>query len=132
MKQGYILGPTLFEIFFSLLLSDNFGSSSEIACLHTTIDGKLFNLALLVQNQDIRSSLMVLISHTDDDIQRLTDQLSQACTGFAPTKKATISLKKTNVMSQDISEAPAIFNTVEVVEEFAYQGQPSPTTCPST
>ena len=47
VKQGCVLAPTLFGIFFSLFLSYAFDSSSEGIYLHTRSDGKLFNLARL-------------------------------------------------------------------------------------
>ena len=56
-----------------------------------------------------------LVSHTEEGLQRLIDQLAQACTEF--------DLKNTNVMSQEISEAPAIHiigHTLEVVQRFTY------------
>ena len=47
VKQGCVLAPTLFGIFFSILLSYAFDSSSDGIYLHTRSDGKLFNLARL-------------------------------------------------------------------------------------
>ncbi|XP_029911832.1 uncharacterized protein LOC115362151 [Myripristis murdjan] len=45
VKQGCVLAPTLFGIFFSVLLSAAFGSYPEGVYLHTRADGKLYNLA---------------------------------------------------------------------------------------
>ena len=62
-----------------------------------------------------------LISYTEEGLQRRIVQLAQACTEFA----LIISLKKTNVMGQEVSEAPAISiddYTLEVVQEFTYLG----------
>ena len=47
VKQGCVLAPTLFGIFFSLLLSHAFRSSSDGVYLHTRTDGKLFSIARL-------------------------------------------------------------------------------------
>ena len=47
VKQGCILPPTLFRIFFSLLLSHTFKQSNDGVYLHTRSDGKLYNLASL-------------------------------------------------------------------------------------
>ena len=47
VKQGYVLGPTFFGIFFSLLLSYAFSQSEDGDYLHTRSDGGLFNLARL-------------------------------------------------------------------------------------
>ena len=45
--QGRVIAPTLFGIFSSLLLSNPFDSSTDGVYLHTSIEGKLVNLARL-------------------------------------------------------------------------------------
>ena len=47
VKQGCVLAPTPFGIFFSLMLTYAFGTASDGICLHTRHDGKLFNLKRL-------------------------------------------------------------------------------------
>ncbi|MCJ8749798.1 hypothetical protein PDJAM_G00180330 [Pangasius djambal] len=47
VKQGCVLTPTLFGIFFSLLLRYAFSESGDGIFLHTRCDGNLFNLARL-------------------------------------------------------------------------------------
>ena len=47
VMQGCVLAPTLFGIFFSLLLSHAFSQSEDGIYLHTSTDGNLFNLARL-------------------------------------------------------------------------------------
>ncbi|XP_071810751.1 uncharacterized protein [Apostichopus japonicus] len=47
VKQGCVLAPTLFGIFFSLLLSHAFQTSTDGIYIHTRRDGKLLNLARL-------------------------------------------------------------------------------------
>ena len=47
VKQGCVLAPTLFEIFFSLMLTYAFGGVSDGIYLHTRHDGKIFNLKRL-------------------------------------------------------------------------------------
>ena len=62
-----------------------------------------------------------LASHTQEGLQRLVNCLAHACREFG----LIISLKKTNVMGQDVSEAPSISigdYTLEVVEDFTYLG----------
>ena len=62
-----------------------------------------------------------LASHTQEGLQRLVNCLAHACREFG----LIISLKKTNVMGQDVSEAPSISIgdfTLEVVEDFTYLG----------
>ena len=80
VKQGCVLAPTLFSIFFSMTLSYAFNTSTEGVCLHTRADGKLFNLARLraktkVRHVVIREMLFaddaVLVTHTIADLQQL-------------------------------------------------------------
>ena len=47
VKQCCVLTPTLFGIFFSLMLTYAFGTASDGIYLHTRHDGKLFNLKWL-------------------------------------------------------------------------------------
>ena len=47
VKQGCVLAPTLFGIFFALVLKHAFGSATEAIYLPTRSDGGLFNLARL-------------------------------------------------------------------------------------
>ena len=61
----------------------------------------------------------VLTSHTEDALQRLIRSFASACREFG----LTISLKKTNIMGQDVSSAPNISvgdYALEVVDEFVY------------
>ena len=47
MKQGCVLAPTLFGIFFATLLKHDFGKSTEGIYLQTRSDGSLFKLSRL-------------------------------------------------------------------------------------
>ncbi|KAL6458375.1 hypothetical protein MHYP_G00336050 [Metynnis hypsauchen] len=82
VKQGCILAPTLFNI-FSLLLKHAFGNSTEGVYMHTRSDGRLFNTTRLSPQKP---------------------RFSQACKDFG----LTISLKKTNVLGQDVDTPPVI------------------------
>ena len=60
-------------------------------------------------------------SHTEQELQRLIGRFSQACKDFG----MIISLKKTNVLSQDVDTPPAIYiddHQLEVVHQFTYLG----------
>ena len=130
VKQGCVLAPTLFGIFFSLLLKVAFGQSTEGVHLHTRSDGKLFNLARLRAKTKVRTVLIremlfaddaALSSHTEEVLQGLMDRFSHACKEFG----LTISIKKTKVMGQDVSVPPAISidnELLEVTDHFTYLG----------
>ena len=100
VKQGCVLAPTLFGIFFSLLLSHAFSVNEDRVYLHTRSNGRLFNLARLcaktkVRHVTIREALFAddaaLATHTQEALQRLLDRFSHACKEFG----LTLSIKKT-------------------------------------
>ena len=91
VKQGCVFAPTLFSIFFSMMLSYAFNTSTEGVFLHTRADGKLFNLARLraktkVRHVVIREMLFTddaaLVTHTMEYLQQLIDRLSHAFKEF--------------------------------------------------
>ena len=130
VKQGCVLAPTLFGILFSLLLRYAFRDCEDGIYLHTRSNGNLFNLARLRAKKMVRSVLIremlfaddaALVAHTEEALQRLITRFAVACKEFG----LTISLKKTNIMGQDVTEVPQIRigdHTLEVVETFTYLG----------
>ena len=58
VKQGCVLAPTLFKIFFDLLLRHAFGTASEGICLRTRSDSRLFNLGRLRAKTKVREALI--------------------------------------------------------------------------
>lgn len=99
VKQGCILAPTLFGIFFSMLLHYAFADCLEGVYIRTRSDGKLFNIARLRAKTKtlkvlIRELLFAddaaLASHSEAGLQRLVDKLSRACKEFG----LTISLRR--------------------------------------
>jgi len=130
VKQGCVLAPTLYGIFFSLLLSYAFRDSQDGIFLHTRSNGSLFNLSRLKAKTKIRRILVremlfaddeALCAHSEEALQRLITCFAEACTEFG----LTISIKKTNTMCQDINTTPTITigeHTLEVVEKFTYLG----------
>ena len=62
-----------------------------------------------------------LTAHTEGALQRLISSFANACSEFG----LTISLKKTNILGQDVSSICSISigdYTLEVVEDFIYPG----------
>ena len=122
--------PTLFSIFFSLLLSFAFSQSEYSLYLHTRSDRNLFNLAHLRAKTKVRKVLIremrfvddaALIAQTEDALQQLTNCFALACSEFG----LTISAKKTKILGQDVSSIPSISNgvyTLGVVEDFTNLG----------
>ena len=130
VKQGCVLAPTLFSIFFSLLLNHAFKHSTEGVYLHTRSDGKLFNLARLKAKTKVRTVLIrellfaddaALVTHKEEELQQLINQLSHACNEFG----LSISINKTQVMGQGVLSPPSITignQVLGVADHFTYLG----------
>ena len=98
---------------FSLLLNDAFKHSTEGIHLHTRSDGNLFNLERLRAKTKVRTVLIRELHFADDvaltilkeeEIQQLISQFSHTCKEFG----LTISIRKTEVMGQDVSSPGSI------------------------
>ena len=125
-----VLAPTLFGIFFALLLKQAFGDATEGIYLRTRSDGKLFNLSRLrakykVQMKCLRDFLFAddaaITAHSAEDLQHLMNRFSNACQDFG----LTISLKKTQVMAQEENSPlnmTILEHELEVVNDFVYLG----------
>ena len=125
-----MLAPTLFNIFFSVLLKHAFKSTEEGILLRTRSDGKRFNPARLraktrVRKVTLRDVLFAddaaLVAHSAEKLQSLLNQFSNACEAF----RLTISLKKTKVMCQGNEDTPALTikdYSLDAVSQFTYLG----------
>ena len=128
VKQGCVLTPTLFGIFFVLLLKNAFKSSTDGVYLHSRSDGCLFNISRLhaktkTRTVTIRDLLsaddVAMVSHQQDGLQRLMDKISDACDLFS----LTISQKK--FMGQATPAPPCITvsnEELEIAHQFQYLG----------
>ena len=117
VKQGCVLAPTLFGIFFALLLKHGFGSATVGIYLHTRSDG---SREVLIRDMLFADDAAVA-THMEQELQTLMDSFSKACKDFG----LTISLKKTNVLGQDVEAPPSITiddYELEVVNQFTYLG----------
>ena len=131
VKQGCVLAPTLFDIFFSVLLNFAFHHSDEgVHLVHTRNEGKLFNLTRLKSKAKVRTFLIkemlfaddaALTSHTEEGLQQLISKFANACNEFG----LTISIKKTSVMGQDFPAVPSMSingEVLEVTDRYTYLG----------
>ena len=130
VKQGCVLPPTIFGIFFSMLLKHALGTATEGLYLYTRSDRRMFNLARLRAKTKIREVTVrdllfahdaAVTTHTIQELQILMDRFSQACKDFG----LTISLKKTSVLAQGVETPPV--TTIDnyelgVVHQFTYLG----------
>ena len=102
VKQGCVLAPTLFSIYFAVPLQYAFKTSPGDVFLHW--DGSLFDLTRLRAKTKIKSTTIrdlftddtALVVHSEATLQKIIDQLSQACKKFS----IMINVQKTVVLSQ--------------------------------
>ena len=129
VKQGCVLAPTLFAIYFSALLRRAFPDPSGVL-LHSRFDGNFFSLARLKARSRTKRVLVRELLYADDaafvasseqELQEMVDRFATACKEFG----LTISLKKTMVMAQGAPAPPNITisgTPLAVVDQFSYLG----------
>jgi hypothetical protein len=133
-KQGCVLAPLLFCIFFSMMLLVAFKDCDVGIPVRFRTDGGIFNLRRLQARTKtfaatIRDLLYAddcaLMAHTQADVQHLFSLFLNAATRFG----LTVSLKKTEVMFQPVNRStctsPIIMageTPLPVVDSFCYLG----------
>lgn len=118
VKQGCVLAPVLFNIYFSYLIRHAFQGNNKGIYLRTRHDGRLFNISRFRVKTNVRESTVrqllfaddaALVSHKES-LQRLLDR----------------SLKKTLIMYQGSagfnSEITLDENRLSSVDNFCYLG----------
>jgi len=134
VKQGDILAPTLFSIYFSALLSYAFSDCDSGVYIKFRTTRKLFNLRRFEAKTKVCDALVRellyaddadFVAHSETEMQLMMDRFSHACDAFG----LTISIKKTKVMYTpppgDPYIEPSIFvngNRLDVVDTFVYLG----------
>ena len=106
VKQGCVLAPTLFALYFAVVVREVLNSSPEGVRIRYRTDGKLFNLNRLKATTKVSYAHIQDIMYADDlcfvaespeVLQQLVTNLHKQCCTFG----LKISIKKTEVMSSD-------------------------------
>ena len=134
VKQGCVLAPSLFSIFFSMMLRQAKEDILDGIYIRFRSDGSLFNLRRLLSHTKTMEQLIMellfadecaLLAHTEVALQNPVDHFSEASKAF----ELTISLKKTEVLFQPAPlqnyTPPHITidgTTLNSVEHFTYLG----------
>ena len=137
VKQGCVLAPTLFSIFFSMMLKQATDDldDEDFVYIRYRLDGNLFNLRRLQAHTKTYQSLIkdllfaddaALVAHTQRALQRITSCFAESAQLFG----LEVSLKKTEVLHrpapQEDYHAPHIPTIGETelksVQQFTYLG----------
>ena len=106
VKQGCVLAPTLFSMYFTAMLSDAFREDDDVGIkFHSRIDGGFYKPQRLKTHSKVLVDFLrdvlfaddcALCTTTQSDMQHAVDLFARACKDFG----LTISIKKTEVMYQ--------------------------------
>ena len=134
VKQGDLEAPTIFAIYFAVMLLYAFKDLDEGIYIRYKTTGSVFDLTRLKRNFDnfvalIRDLLYAddcdLVSHTERGLQLLVNCFDSACDTFG----FSINIPKTKVMFQPAPGNPFIKPTIfvkdkllDVVKNFVYLG----------
>ena len=134
VKQGCVLAPVLFNLFFTCVLNHAVKDFKNGVYLRYRMDGSMFDLRRLsartkVSEQLITEALFAddcaLMAHKESDLQSIVDKFAEASRLFG----LTISLGKTEVLFQpapsSTSQSPSISiegTQLQTVNEFKYLG----------
>ena len=134
VKQGCVLAPVLFNLFFTCVLNHAIKDLSNGVYLRYRLDGSMFDLRRLnartkTTEQLITEALFAddcaLMAHKESDLQSTVDKFAEASRLFG----LTISLGKTEVLFQpapaSTSQPPSISiegTQLQTVDHFKYLG----------
>ena len=134
VKQGCVLAPTLFAIFFSMMLREAKEDLTDGIYIRFRTDGSVFNLRRLLARTKTLECLILellfaddcaLLAHTEEVLQRVVNRFAEAARAFG----LTISLKKTEVLHQKpprgLYSPPHVSiegTSLNTVEQFTYLG----------
>ena len=129
-----MLTPTLFGVFFALVLGHAFGLSQERVYLCIGFDGGLFNLALLrawswvwgtIIGDMLFANHAVVEAHLQAELQSLIERFSHVCGDFG----LTVDPKRTSIFGQYTPSLPVITIDdcrLDAIRQFAYVGSTIP------
>ena len=133
-KQGCVLAPLLFNIFYAAMLLDAFRNNDQGIHIRYRTDGGIFNLRRLQAKTKVIDLLArdllyaddcALVAHTLEDAQSIVDCFARAATRFG----LSINIKKTEVIQQLRSQNQPTNGTLHVdglplanVSRFCYLG----------
>ena len=131
VKQGCVLAPVLFNIYFSYVIRHAFQGNDEGIYLKTRYDGRLFNVSRFRSKTKLKESTVrellfadgaALFAHSAESLQRLLDRFSQSSRSFG----LKISLKKTVTMYQGSAGSNSEMNvdgsSLDSVDKVCYLG----------
>ena len=105
VKQGCILAPTLFSIFFSIMLLEAKEDLPDGIYIHFRTDGSLFNLRRLPAHMKTIEELITELPFADDcalltNMEEALQHMANCSSDAAKSFGLTISLKKTQMLYQ--------------------------------
>lgn len=134
VKQGCVLAPALFGLFFASVLEETKEGLSSGVYIQNRSDGALLNLSRLRAKSKVRELLVTelqfaddcaLVAHTEEDLQEITTRFANAAKNYG----LTISLNKTEVLAQpppghEIEKPKIMIDGFELksVDHFCYLG----------
>ena len=136
VKQGCVLAPTLFSIFFSAMLQQATEEmlDTDNIYIRTRYNGSLFNLQRLRASNKVTLALIrellfaddaALLAHSEQSLQHITTCFAEAAAIFG----LEVSIKKTVILHQPVTNmvqnSPSISigeSKLDVVQQFTYLG----------